>query len=83
VKPLANGDRNIGLKVYTLYIYDDRYSVPTIDLLMADNDAEAEVAARERLAASPHHRAVAAFEDDRFVCETPERGAGERSLAER
>jgi hypothetical protein len=61
-----------GLSVYTLYIEDDRYSVPTIDILWADSDEEAHALAARRLASSPHYLSIAVWDQDRFVCETPQ-----------
>jgi len=55
------------LKIYTLYIHDDRYSVPSLDAASAAEDALAEEVARARLVASPHYRAIEIWEDDRFV----------------
>jgi len=60
-----------GVDVYTLYIEDDRYSVPTIDILSADTDAEAMTLAAERLASSPHYLSVEVWADDRYVGGAP------------
>ena len=60
------------MDVYTLYIEDDRYSVPTIDILSAQSDDEARALVVERLAASPHYQSVEAWVDDRFVCRAPD-----------
>jgi hypothetical protein len=62
------------VNVYTLYIEDDRYSVPTIDILSAETDDEAQALVVERLAASPHYLSVEAWVDDRFVCRAPDPG---------
>lgn len=65
------------MNVYTIYIDDDRYSAPTLDIIMAKDDREAELLARQRLASSDHYKAVAVWDDDRFVCEAPEPGASQ------
>jgi hypothetical protein len=59
--------RGAVLKTYTLYIHDDRYSVPSLDAVTVSGDARAREIAQGRLAASPHYRAVEIWEDDRFV----------------
>jgi hypothetical protein len=69
------------LNAYTLYIYDDRYSVPTIDIVMEQTDARARAVAAERLLFSPHYKAVAVWHDDRFICELPEPNAGAQGLS--
>jgi hypothetical protein len=58
--------------VYTIYIEDDRYSVPTIDILLADDDQHAKVLAEGRLISSPHYTAVEVWQDERVVCALPE-----------
>jgi hypothetical protein len=57
------------LDIYTLYIDDDRYSVPTIDILTAASDEDARRMAQDRLAASTHYHAIAIWQDERLVCE--------------
>jgi hypothetical protein len=60
------------VNVYTLYIADDRYSVPTIDILMADRDDEARALAAARLASSQHYLSIEVWVGDRLVCAIPE-----------
>ena len=60
------------MQVYTIYIEDDRYSVPTIDILLADDDTHAQVLAAGRLISSPHYTGVEVWQDDRIVCALPE-----------
>ncbi len=60
------------MRVYTIYIEDDRYSVPTIDILMADDDDHARVLAEGRLISSAHYLAIEVWEDERVVCVLPE-----------
>jgi hypothetical protein len=45
-------------QIYELFVDDDRYSVPTLKLVSADNEAAAIVAAQKVLAESPHHVGV-------------------------
>jgi hypothetical protein len=47
----------------TLLIHDDRYKVPTLDIVEADNDAVRALAI-DRLLESSHHTAVDVYEDD-------------------
>ncbi len=56
------------VKVYTLYIDDDRYSVPSLDAVTSAGDDRACDAARARLATSDHYLGVEIWEDDRLVC---------------
>jgi hypothetical protein len=60
------------VNVYTLYITDDRYSVPTIDILMADADEEVRALAVARLASSPHYLGIEVWVEDRLVCAMPQ-----------
>jgi hypothetical protein len=60
------------LDVYTLYIEDDRYSVPTIDILLAAGDLQARALAVERLGSSPHYSSVEVWAEDRHVCRVPD-----------
>lgn len=57
--------------VYTIYIEDDRYSVPTIDILMADDDTHACVLGQARLQSSPHYLSAEVWQDERVVCVLP------------
>ena len=59
------------MNVYTLYVEDDRYSVPTIDILTAVSDEDARQLAVLRLASSPHYLSIAVWDDERFICEVP------------
>ena len=54
-------------KLYTLYIDDDRYSVPSLDAVDAEDDEAASAAAQLRLALSPHYRAIEVWDGDRCV----------------
>ena len=55
------------MKTYTLYIHDDRYSVPSLDAVTVRNDERACEVAQNRLAASAHYRLIEVWEDDRFI----------------
>jgi hypothetical protein len=55
------------LKTYTLYIHDDRYSVPSLDAVTVRDDERAREVAKDRLAASPQYRLIEVWEDDRFI----------------
>jgi hypothetical protein len=43
---------------FEVYIDDDRYSVPSLYLITAQNDAKARLAAQELLHSSDHHQGV-------------------------
>jgi hypothetical protein len=55
------------LKTYTLYIHDDRYSVPSLDAVTVRDDERAREVGANRLAVSPHYQLIEVWEDDRFV----------------
>lgn len=46
------------MNIYTIYIHDDRYSVPTLDIINALTDADAEAEAAKRLGLSGHYQAI-------------------------
>jgi hypothetical protein len=60
------------VKTYTLFIHDDRYSVPSLDAVDAADDKQAETAARARLGASPHYHAVEVWDGERLVAKLGE-----------
>jgi hypothetical protein len=55
------------LKTYTLYIHDDRYSVPSLDAVTVRDDERACEVGANRLTVSPHYQSIEVWEDDRFV----------------
>jgi hypothetical protein len=55
------------LKTYTLYIHDDRYSVPSLDAVTVRDDERAREIGQNRLVVSPHYHLVEVWEDDRFI----------------
>jgi predicted RNase H-like HicB family nuclease len=55
------------LNIYTIYIHDDRYSVPTLDIINASTDAEALAEATQRLQTSPHYSAIELWLGDSFL----------------
>ena len=54
------------MRNYTLYIEDDRYSVPTLEFVTAANDVAARRVAREKLS-DRHHLSVEIREDERVI----------------
>jgi hypothetical protein len=54
----CSGEGDATLNIYTIYIHDDRYSVPNLDIIDAQTDDEARAEAILRLNASPHHQAI-------------------------
>lgn len=55
------------MKTYVLYIHDDRYTVPTLDSIVATGDERALQLAGDRLASSPRYYAAELWEGDRRV----------------
>ena len=55
------------VKIFAFFIEDDRYSVPTLVTEECADDAAAMDHARTLLRASPHHRAVDVWDDERMV----------------
>ncbi|HLK26369.1 MAG TPA: hypothetical protein VKT30_17060 [Caulobacteraceae bacterium] len=68
-------DRQSISKIYTLYIDDDRYSVPSLDAIDAGDDDAATELARARLASSPHYLAIELWDGERQIArlESPAR----------
>jgi len=52
---------------FEVFIYDDRYSVPTLHLLSATDEAEAREEAATLLNASAHHVGVELCRNDRRI----------------
>lgn len=59
---------------YTLFVHDDRYSVPTFYMISVANDERALELADEKLRSSAHYRQVEVFDGERLV------GAIDRSI---
>ena len=57
----------IHLKAYILYIDDERYMVPTMEVVNALSDAAVRQLARARLESGTHYLAVEIFEFNRKV----------------
>jgi len=53
-----------GMPTFTMFIRDERYAVPTVDLINAANVERAAQIAKDRLVESRHHLAVELCEDD-------------------
>jgi hypothetical protein len=51
------------MRTFTFFVHDDRYSVPTVDFVMADDADKARALAAQRLLASSHHRNVEVSEN--------------------
>jgi len=58
--------RSGDMSTFTFYIQDDRYNVPTMDIVIAQSEARARVRAMERLLESTHHLGVEVYEGDRL-----------------
>jgi hypothetical protein len=55
------------MRIYTLYIDDDRYSVPSLLSIEHEDDDGAMAHAVRLLASSSHYLAVEVWEDDRHL----------------
>ena len=55
------------MKIFTLYIEDDRYSVPTLFTAELRDDAAAMTHAEELLVGAPHYRSVEIWDGDRLI----------------
>ena len=55
------------VKIFTLYIEDDRYSVPTLFTAELRDDAEVMARAAALMAGSPHYLSVEIWDGDRFI----------------
>jgi len=55
------------LKIFTLYVEDDRYSVPTLFTVEMREDAGAMAHAAELISASQHYLAIEVWDGDRRV----------------
>ncbi len=55
------------MKIFTLYIEDDRYSVPTLFTAELRDDAEAMAHAAELIEGSAHYLSVEIWDGDRFI----------------
>jgi len=58
-----------GLKTYLLYIHDNRYATPTLDVIVVADDSRAQELATGRLARSDHYIRAEIWEDERCVAE--------------
>ena len=52
---------------YFLYIHDDRYATPTMEVVTAPDIAAARVTAKQRLDASTHHQAVEIWFEEKLL----------------
>jgi hypothetical protein len=68
--------REPALRAFAVYIDDDRYSVPTLNIISLSDEARARAWADGAMRENPHYRGVE-------VCEDGERLFGVGSLADR
>jgi hypothetical protein len=52
---------------YTLFVHDDRYSVPNFYMVSVAGERRALELAEEKLRSSPHYRRVEVFDGERLV----------------
>lgn len=60
-------DLDGGMKIYTFYIDDDRYRVPTLLSAEVADDAHALNFAHQLFSKSHHYGAIEIWDDERFV----------------
>lgn len=51
------------MQTFSLFVHDERYSVPTLQFIVVQDEAGARELARRELLASPHHLAVEVRDD--------------------
>lgn len=56
------------MRTFSLYLDDDRYSVPTLEFLTVRDEARAREIASRRLFESEHYRRASLVEGDDPVC---------------
>lgn len=66
------------MRAFELFIEDDRYTVPTLDVVTPQDARRAVARAREKLEASPHCLGVEIWEGERVLARLV-RAAGTRS----
>jgi hypothetical protein len=62
------------MRTFTLYVHDDRYTVPNMVFLEADHAEKAAELANHELNKSEHYLAVDVREGDDFCCRVTRRG---------
>jgi hypothetical protein len=67
IVPRTQTDTGVSLKTYILFVYDDRYTVPSLDTVIVRDDGRAIELAQQRLRSSPHYGGIEVWEDDRLV----------------
>jgi hypothetical protein len=55
------------MRAFSFYIFDDRYSVPTLVFVPANDEPEARDLAAHRLAETRHYRKVEVWEGDALL----------------
>lgn len=57
------------MRIFSFYIHDSRYSVPTLQIVSAADEAQARALAQVRLDEAMAHLAIEVMEDDRTLFE--------------
>jgi hypothetical protein len=57
------------MRIFSFFLEDDRYSVPSLEFVSVETVAGAKKLAAARLASSAHHVRIEVREDDRSVFE--------------
>lgn len=55
------------MRAFELFIEDDRYAVPTLEIVKAPDERHAQALAWQRLEGSPHHLGVEVWEGERVL----------------
>ncbi len=69
------------MAAFAFFIEDDRYTVPTLEFVLAPDAARARQLASERLIASPHHLSVLVHQDGQQMFQVVR--PGRRNAADR
>ena len=56
------------MRTFSCFITDDRYSVPTLSFVIAEDERRAEELVRRNIMISPHHIEVEVLDGERSVC---------------
>lgn len=62
---------SLRVRTFSFYIYDGRYSAPTLKLSPAMDEGDARRQAQLWLDESDHHHAIEVFEDDQLAFRIP------------
>lgn len=71
------------MEALTLFIEDDRYTVPNLEFVLVNDTKKAQQLATERLIASPHHLSVSVHEHGREIVRVTRARRGDDDVGHR